>query len=194
LRAVPDLRASDADRERVIGVLRRHHEDGRITSEELDERIGTVWATKYASGLAEVTADLPDLDRRPQPPPPAAAAARALPRWPGRRGFAVRWRAPATPVETMVEILGDVAPPLNSAGYALTERHGERVVFVNRRIPGWVALPVVLLFPFGLFALLIRTEDRITIELVPQPDGSTLIYAGGIAPLPVRRAFAQLEA
>jgi hypothetical protein len=187
---VPDLRASDADRERVIGALRRHHEDGRITSEELDERIGAVWATKYVSGLAGITADLPDLERRPSPPVPAA---RPLPRWPGRRGFAVRWRAPASPVETMVEVLGDIAPPLSAGGYALTERHGERVVFVRRRIPGWVWLPVVLLFPFGLFALFARTEDRITIELVPQPDGSTLIYAGGIAPLPVRRAFAQLE-
>ena len=64
---VAELRASDADRERVVQALRRHHEDGRITSEELEERIGAVWATKHVSALAAITADLPDLD--PAAPP-----------------------------------------------------------------------------------------------------------------------------
>lgn len=189
-----DLRASDADRERVIAALRRHHQDGRITSEELEERIGAVWATKYESGLAEITADLPDLQPElPPEPPPLDRVRRGAPLWPGRIAFSRHWRSPVAPVETMAEVLGDIAPALNGAGYALAERSGDRVVFARRRIPGWVWLLVVLLFPFGLLALLARTEDRIAIELLPQPDGSTLVYAGGVAPLSVRRAFALLE-
>jgi hypothetical protein len=190
---VSDLRASDADRERVVDALRRHHADGRITSEELDERIGAVWATKHVSALATITADLPDLDAFAEPEPGAAAVARRMPRWPGRRGFAAHWRSAAPSMETMLEVLENIAPPLNGAGYGLAERVGDRAVFVRRRIPGWVWPLVVLLFPFGLLALMARTEDRITIELLPQPDGSTLVYAGGMAPLPVRRAFAILE-
>ena len=189
---VTDLRASDADRERVVDALRRHHGDGRITSDELDERIGAVWASKHVSELATITSDLPDLDPAP-PPAPAATAPRNLPRGPGRRGFSAHWRMATSPTAVMVEVLGDVAPRLADVGYRLTERHGDRVVFARRRMPGWVWIPAILLFPFGLLALFARTEDRIAVELLPQPDGSTVVYAGGVAPLHIRRAFAELE-
>src|SRR3954469_5357456 len=36
----PALRASDADRERVAAALRRHHVDGRLDTDELQERLG----------------------------------------------------------------------------------------------------------------------------------------------------------
>jgi hypothetical protein len=45
--AVPDrgnLRASDTDRERVAEVLREAAGDGRLTLEELDERLDAVYA------------------------------------------------------------------------------------------------------------------------------------------------------
>jgi Domain of unknown function (DUF1707) len=184
----PTLRASDADRERVIRALHRHHADGRITSEELEERIGTVWATKYVSGLADVTADLPEL---PAAPAPAAPPAR-LPRVPGRADFSVQWHAPAPPSEAMVATLQQLAPALSVAGYGLAERTSDRVVFARARTPGWVWPVVVLTFPLGLLALFARTEDRVAIELVPRADGSTLVYAAGVAPLGLRRAFALL--
>jgi DUF1707 SHOCT-like domain len=38
----PDLRASDAERAQIIELLRRHHQDGRLTAEELGERIERV--------------------------------------------------------------------------------------------------------------------------------------------------------
>ena len=182
---VAELRASDADRERVIRALHRHHADGRITSEELEERIGTVWATKYVSELGAVTADLPEL---PAPAPPAAPA----PRIPGRLEFSVQWHAPAPPSETMVGALQQLAPALSVAGYALRERTGDRIVFARPRTPGWVWPVVILTFPFGLLALMARTEDRVTLELVPESDGSTFVYASGVAPLGLRRAFAEL--
>ena len=60
--AVPDkgnLRASDADRERVANVLREAAGDGRLTMEELDERLDAVYAAKTYAELEPITRDLP---------------------------------------------------------------------------------------------------------------------------------------
>ena len=60
--AVPEpgnLRASDADRERVAEVLRAAAGDGRLTLEELDERLDAVYAAKTYAELAPITHDLP---------------------------------------------------------------------------------------------------------------------------------------
>jgi hypothetical protein len=60
--AVPDprnLRASDADRERVANVLREAAGDGRLTMDELDERLDAVFAAKTYAELEPITHDLP---------------------------------------------------------------------------------------------------------------------------------------
>jgi DUF1707 SHOCT-like domain len=60
--AVPDngnLRASDADRERVADVLRQAAGDGRLTMEELDQRLDSVYAAKTYAELEPITEDLP---------------------------------------------------------------------------------------------------------------------------------------
>jgi hypothetical protein len=182
-----DLRASDADRERVVEALRRHHADGRLDTDELEERIAAAWAARYESDLERLTADLPVASA-----PVAATPASRAPRWPGRLDFVVAWHAPAPAPEAMRELLERVAPRLAGAGYGLVERSPHRAVFARRRTPGWVPLVVICTFPLGLLALLARAEDRITIDL--QPDGArTRVSAYGTAPLAVRRAFAQLE-
>jgi uncharacterized protein DUF1707 len=53
------LRASDADRERVADALRRHHLDGRLDTDELQERLGRCYAARTDSELAPLLADLP---------------------------------------------------------------------------------------------------------------------------------------
>jgi Domain of unknown function (DUF1707)/Cell wall-active antibiotics response 4TMS YvqF len=61
--AVPDpqhLRASDADRERVAETLREAAGDGRLTMDELDERLDAVYAAKTYAELVPITQDLPD--------------------------------------------------------------------------------------------------------------------------------------
>jgi hypothetical protein len=63
----PDFRASDAEREQVIELLRRHHETGRLTAEELARRIDRVNAATTFGELDATMANLPRL-----PPPPAA--------------------------------------------------------------------------------------------------------------------------
>jgi hypothetical protein len=66
----PDLRASDAERARIIELLRRHHQDGRLTAEELAERIERVNAATTFGDLDATMADLPRL--LPPLAPPAA--------------------------------------------------------------------------------------------------------------------------
>jgi uncharacterized protein DUF1707 len=64
-----DLRVSDADRERVAEALRRHHVDGRIDTDELQERLERCYAARTSGDLAELLADLPD-DRPARPARP----------------------------------------------------------------------------------------------------------------------------
>jgi hypothetical protein len=57
----PDaLRASDADRDRVAEVLREAAAYGRISLDELDERLDLVYAAKTYGELEPVTRDLPE--------------------------------------------------------------------------------------------------------------------------------------
>jgi hypothetical protein len=67
------LRASDADRERVANVLREAAGDGRLTMDELDERLDAVYAAKTYAELEPITHDLPDAGTAQAPAPSPAA-------------------------------------------------------------------------------------------------------------------------
>ncbi|GAA1985382.1 DUF1707 domain-containing protein [Catenulispora subtropica] len=54
----PALRASDADRDRTIDVLRTAVADGRLLPAEFDERVDAALAARTHGALAELTADL----------------------------------------------------------------------------------------------------------------------------------------
>jgi len=66
----PALRASDAERERTATLLRDHAAAGRLTPEELDERLDAAYAARTVGELAALAHDLPALDapapRRPR--------------------------------------------------------------------------------------------------------------------------------
>lgn len=53
------IRASDADRERITARLQEHFAEGRLTREELDERITATLAARTYGDLHRVMADLP---------------------------------------------------------------------------------------------------------------------------------------
>lgn len=57
--AAPALRASDADRERTAEALRRHTADGRLTPDELEERLGEAYGARTTADLERLTVDLP---------------------------------------------------------------------------------------------------------------------------------------
>jgi hypothetical protein len=65
-----ELRASDADREQAVERLRTAAMEGRLDSEELEQRIQTAYAAKFCGELARLTEDVT---------PIAAAAPPSLP-------------------------------------------------------------------------------------------------------------------
>jgi len=71
------LRASHADREQVIGMLKAAYVQGRLAKDELDARVSQTFAARTYGELAAVTADLPSgLITAPPPCKPARARTR----------------------------------------------------------------------------------------------------------------------
>lgn len=55
----PGIRASDADREQVVEILRAQTAQGRLTLEELQERTGAAYTARTWHELRRLTSDLP---------------------------------------------------------------------------------------------------------------------------------------
>ncbi|WP_409489710.1 DUF1707 domain-containing protein [Amycolatopsis sp. cmx-11-12] len=53
------LRAADTDRERVASLIQAAGGEGRLTLEEVEDRLSTVYSTRYTDELATLTSDLP---------------------------------------------------------------------------------------------------------------------------------------
>ncbi|HEX3814932.1 MAG TPA: DUF1707 domain-containing protein [Mycobacteriales bacterium] len=70
-----EVRASDAERERVAALLQQAGAEGRLTIAEVDERVAAAYAATYRRELPPLTRDLPTDDttretaRRPVPGP-----------------------------------------------------------------------------------------------------------------------------
>lgn len=89
-------RAGDADRDRVVEQLRRHHADGRLTAEEFQERMETALAARYVDELPPLLADLPSQD---EPRNAGAGAGPAGAPWTSRaRAGKARGLLPLCPV------------------------------------------------------------------------------------------------
>jgi hypothetical protein len=80
----PRMRASDADRDRVAALLREHHAEGRLTTDEVRERLDRALEAKTLGDLDALMTDLPHLDLSPQAQRGARAGGSAVgPRQPG---------------------------------------------------------------------------------------------------------------
>jgi hypothetical protein len=66
--ARPELRASYADRDRVVEILRVAAGDGRLTAAELDERVEAALTARTYRELERLTADLPAVPGTPGAP------------------------------------------------------------------------------------------------------------------------------
>jgi hypothetical protein len=182
---VAELRASDADRDRAVAALRHHAAAGRLTMDELDQRSERAYDAVTLTELAEIQADLPAVATRPVGRRHAALT-------PGWRAFTSRWHSPVGAEATMAELVAQLAPRVQDRGFDLIQRADDRLRFETRRRPGWVWAVVVLVPVFGWFALLHKEIFRITVD-VAETDRGTQIVASGVAPLPIRGAFAELE-
>jgi len=76
----PALRASDAERERAATLLRDHAGAGRLTPEELDERLDVAYAALTVSQLDTLLRDLPAPGAASASKPPARSEHREITR------------------------------------------------------------------------------------------------------------------
>jgi hypothetical protein len=61
----PDIRASDEQRERAAQEIREHFAAGRLTDEELSERVQAAYSARTEGDLQRLMADLPRLPASP---------------------------------------------------------------------------------------------------------------------------------
>lgn len=89
------LRASDVDRDRVVEVLNSAAGDGRLTMEELDERVTAALSARTLAELAELTVDLP--------PVPGGAEVKDVVRIEQQGGSAIRGEGWVVPRRLEIE-------------------------------------------------------------------------------------------
>jgi DUF1707 SHOCT-like domain len=119
--SLPELRASDADREQVVEVLRRAASDGQLTVDELEERVPSAYAARTRKELEHLTADLSTEPLHEAAPSPSGGLemheGHGGTRWVvsimGGHGKRGRWRL--GPRCTVLNIMGGSDVDLNDA-------------------------------------------------------------------------------
>jgi len=123
-----NVRIGDADREAVAAQLRDHYADGRLTLDELNERLDQTFAAKIKADLDVVLRDLPHV-ARPLTDAPAAGF--------GNTG----WQGPAWP------------GPTGRSGWDYSNESGRqygRAAFAPLLVLMWVALVFGAVTLFGI--------------------------------------------
>ena len=155
--------ASDREREATILRLRAAHLEGRIDTEELEQRIELAQKARTRDELDAVAVDVPSTGV-------VAETTRGVPRWPGRRHFDERKLLDSPPAQVRESVRMHLVPRLARHGYYLHKDSADELTFENRQ---WLG-------------------ERITMQLRDTGDGRTLALIHGKARLAVRRAFATL--
>jgi len=97
----PAWLAGSADRERTVGVLRAGFTEGRLTQDELDDRIARAYTARTYGDLWALIADLP---AGPLPYPPGVPYPQANPAVPPSTEPATNWHSAAALVITALVI------------------------------------------------------------------------------------------
>jgi hypothetical protein len=113
----PALRASDADRDAVADQLRGAHAEGRLTVEELYERLDVALAARTLAELAPLTADLPVPSRAPARTGDEPVAGRSVAHRDGPSGLRLAWGAWLSVVLVNVAVWGAVSVGTGDAVY-----------------------------------------------------------------------------
>ncbi|HEY1623549.1 MAG TPA: DUF1707 domain-containing protein [Streptosporangiaceae bacterium] len=103
-----NIRVGDAEREATASQLREHYADGRITLDELNERLDQAFAAKTRTDLNAVMRDLPIAPMTPRPvvPLPGPRSSGSGSSGSGSRGFA--FMAPMFALFWLCLVLGGV--------------------------------------------------------------------------------------
>ena len=175
-----ELRASDADREQAAERLREAATDGRITMEELDERVDAAYSAKTHAELHRLTRDL-GASEAPAGAPTAPVRAEAGPARKNRRRSIVvmsgldrrgRWVVPAR--FSVFSFWGGAQLDLREA--VLTER--ETVIRIDAVMSGIeIIVPkdaVVLVEGSGILGVFAETRS----PEAPPPDAPIIRIVG----------------
>src|SRR4051794_33856270 len=140
----PPLRASDADREAAAERVRQACFEGRLDSEELEARLGEVYAARWTGDLQRLTADITPA---PAPAPPPAPYGYPPPAGPETNGLAI---ASLTAGILWLGWLGSIAAVIfGHVALAQIKRSGGREtgqgLAVAGLVLGWFGVGVLLL-------------------------------------------------
>jgi Domain of unknown function (DUF1707) len=122
--------ASDREREATVLRLRAAHLEGRIETDEFEDRVGRAESARTRAELEAIEADLPERSGA------AVEATRGVPWFPGRRHFNER-KVLDAPLEQVREAtVAFLVPPLERNGYPLNQEGADVLVFgqFSRRI------------------------------------------------------------
>ncbi len=171
----PPVRASDAEREAALDVLRHATVDGRLSVDELAERAGLAHAARTQADLAAVTADLPPATAvvlatpaptgvRPRHPDDVEEHRNAFSfaRYTGRRAMAARSRFRCTLANVHLDLRDVVVP-------------GPQVEVEVRATCAWVQVVV----PEGIEVRMVGdgllTNREVHLRAMPVPPGAPVV-------------------
>ena len=141
-----NIRISDADREQVTGRLREHFAEGRLTSDELDERITATLNAKTFGDLRGILADLPEPGPLgPQPGPLGPQQGPVPSGWTGRPVY-FRRGPRFLPVALLILFAALVVP---GAGWAF-------FAFIKIALLAWLVACIAGIFAAGRFRRRVR--------------------------------------
>jgi Domain of unknown function (DUF1707) len=151
------VRASDAEREQAVALLQRSFADGRLTLDELEERVAAAYAARTRAELSDLTADLPAAE-------------------PPRRSRVI--------LDTrLLCILLCICPPAGLAYWLLSVRQSARLraALTNARPRRQLLAGAIVA---GAGAALEVFAARTAVEVLSHLVGSLLVSAGIIVALP----------
>jgi len=160
-----EVRASDVERETVVRMLRDHCAAGRLSIDELDERVERAYAAGTRGDLNRLVSDLPTEGADGGTP-----ARRRRFFWPGIAPFSERRHLTTSCAESFAAAQNEMVPRMGAQGFHVDEEiWPRRLRFVS------------------------DTGLVITVMFHPASDGGTEVSAFGHGPRAVRKAFATLS-
>lgn len=184
--AAMEMRASDTDRELVADRLREAAGHGRLTMEELEERLELTYAARTYAELQPLTRDLPGPGTAaPLPAPATGAATSKIGGKPGRRWSVAimsgstrrgRWVLPRR--YNAFAFWGGIQIDLRDANFA----DHETVIRASAIMAGIeiIAPPDVDLRVEG-FGLMGGYDDATSSKVEPPPPGAPIVRVTGVA-------------
>jgi hypothetical protein len=168
-------RASDHDRDQIVGQLRAHSAEGRIAHDDLENRLERALAAETIEELAAVVADLPAVSRT-SPTTVRSTAQLRLARS-GIRPFIVQIAVPQPIEQVRAAALDTAAGGLIRTGFEMTRQTPATLEFLRSRRQGWFR----------------TTTERVVMSFERGGEADTVLLIYGRATRGIRKQLARLS-